>query len=255
MSLHKDTDLTISSVQFSRSVMSDSLGSHEQQHVRTPCPSSTPGVYPNSCPLSWWCHPTISSSVIPFSSRPQYFPASGSFQMSQLFASCGQSTGVSASTSVLPVDLKIYEPKYLYRYSRNQEIVEPYAGEKLRTVTLKFMLRTSSLIPNCLTLKSAELISDEENFSSWLLDGKEKTRISVQHARFSEGCLKDFISFLYDLEHCQRVCSAIDKRPVGAGTLRMHPIYGFLGGRDKSRAFIQVYQGLPEAVVSDWPDS
>ena len=121
--------------------------------------------------------------------------------MSQLFASCGQSTGVSASTSVLPVDLKIYEPKYLYRYSRNQEIVESYAGEKL-TVTLKFMLRTSSLIPNCLTLKSAELISDEENFNLWLLGGKEKTRISVQHARFSEGCLKDFISFLYDLEYC-----------------------------------------------------
>ena len=76
----------ISSVQFSHSVMSDSLWSHGLQHARPPCPSSTPGVYPNSCPLSWWCHPTISSSVIPFSSSPQSFPASGSFPMSQLFA-------------------------------------------------------------------------------------------------------------------------------------------------------------------------
>ena len=90
------------SVQFSRSVGSDSLRPHEPQHARPPCPSPTAGVYPNSCPLSWWCHPTISSSVIPFSSCPQSFPASRSFQMSQLFASGGQSIRVSASTSVLP---------------------------------------------------------------------------------------------------------------------------------------------------------
>ena len=70
--------------------MSDSLWPHEPQHTRPPCPSPTPGVYPNSCPLSWWCHPTISFSVIPFSSCPQSFPASGSFQMSQLLASGGQ---------------------------------------------------------------------------------------------------------------------------------------------------------------------
>ena len=76
-----------SSVQFSRSVMSDSLWPHELQHARPPCPSPTPGVHPNPCPLSQWCHPAISSSVIPFSSCPQSFPASGSFQMSQLFAS------------------------------------------------------------------------------------------------------------------------------------------------------------------------
>ena len=81
------------SVQFSRSVMSDSLRSHGLQHTRPPCPSPTPGVYPNSCPLSRWCHPTISSSVVPFSSCPQSFPASGSFQMSQLFASSGQCIG------------------------------------------------------------------------------------------------------------------------------------------------------------------
>ena len=89
------------SVQFRRSVVSDSLWSHEPQHARPPCPSPTPGVYPNPCPSSRWCHPTILSSVTPFSSCPQSFPASGSFQMSQLFASGGQSIGVSALTSVV----------------------------------------------------------------------------------------------------------------------------------------------------------
>ena len=91
----------ISSVQFSLSVMSDSLWPHEPQHARPPCPSLTPGVHPNPCPSSQWCHPTRSSSVVPFSSCPQSFPVSGSFQMSQLFTSGGQSIGVSASTSVL----------------------------------------------------------------------------------------------------------------------------------------------------------
>ena len=76
---------------------------HELQHTRPPCPSPTPGVHPNLCPLSRWCHPTISSSVVPFSSCPQSFPASGSFQISHLFPLGGQSTGVSASTSVLPM--------------------------------------------------------------------------------------------------------------------------------------------------------
>ena len=91
-------------VQFSRSVVSDSLWSHEPQHARPPCPSPTPGVHSDSCPLCRWCHPTISSSVVPFSSCPQSFPASGSFPVSQLSASGGQSIGVSASTSVLPVN-------------------------------------------------------------------------------------------------------------------------------------------------------
>ena len=91
-----------SSVQFSRSVMSDSLQPHELKHTRPPCPSPTSGVHPNSCPLSRWCHPAISSSVIPFSSCPQSLPASESFQMSQLFAWGGQSTGVSALASFLP---------------------------------------------------------------------------------------------------------------------------------------------------------
>ena len=88
------------SVQFSRSVVSDSLWPHESQHARPPCPPPTPGVYSNSCPLSRWCHPTISSCVIPFSSCLQSFPASGSFQLSQLFASGGQSIGVSAFTYI-----------------------------------------------------------------------------------------------------------------------------------------------------------
>ena len=94
---------SISSVQFSRSVVSDSLRPHELQHARPPCPSSTPGVHSNSCPSSQGCHPAISSSIIPFSSCPQSLSASGSFPMSQLFASGGQNTGVSASVSVLPI--------------------------------------------------------------------------------------------------------------------------------------------------------
>ena len=93
-----------SSVQFSRSVLSDSLRPHGLQHDRPPCPSPTPGVHPNSCASSWWCHPAISSSVVPFSSCPQFLPASGSFPVSQLFAWGGQSTGVSASASVLPMN-------------------------------------------------------------------------------------------------------------------------------------------------------
>ena len=91
----------LSSVQFSRSVMSDSLRPHGSQHARPPCPSPTPGVYPNSRPLSRWCHPTISSSVILFSSCLQSFPTLGAFQTIQLFASGGQDIGVSPSTSVL----------------------------------------------------------------------------------------------------------------------------------------------------------
>ena len=79
---------------------------YKPQHARPPCPPPTPGVYPNSCPVSWQCHPTISSSVVPFSSCPQSFPASGSFQMSQLFTSGGQSTGDSASTLVLPTNIR-----------------------------------------------------------------------------------------------------------------------------------------------------
>ena len=98
------------SVHFSRSVVSDSLWPHESQHARPPCPSPTPGVHSNSCPSSQWCHPAISSSVIPFSSCPQSLPASGSFQMSQLFAWGGQSIGVSPLTSVLPMNTQGWSP-------------------------------------------------------------------------------------------------------------------------------------------------
>jgi len=98
------------SVQFSLSVMSNSLRPCEPQHARPPCPTPTPRVHPNSCPLSRWCHPTISSSVVPFSSLLQSFPASGSFQMSQLFTWGGQSTGVSASTSDLPMNTQDWSP-------------------------------------------------------------------------------------------------------------------------------------------------
>ena len=99
-----------SSVQFIRSVMSNSSWPHESQHARPPCPSPTPGVYSNSYPLSQWCHPIISSSVVPFSSCSQSFPESGSFLMSQLFSSGGQSIGVSASTSVLPMNTQDWSP-------------------------------------------------------------------------------------------------------------------------------------------------
>ena len=100
----------ISSVQFSRSVVSDSLRPHGLQHAKPPCPSSTPRVYSNLRPLSWWCHPAISSSVVPFFSWLQSFPASESFQMNQLFTSGGQSIGVSTSTSVLPMNTQDWSP-------------------------------------------------------------------------------------------------------------------------------------------------
>ena len=95
---------------FSHSVVSDSLWPHEPQHARPPCPSPTPRVHLNPCPLSQWCHPTIPSSVVPFSSCSQSFPASGSFPMSQLFALGGQNIGVSASTSVLPMNTQDWSP-------------------------------------------------------------------------------------------------------------------------------------------------
>ena len=97
-------------VQFSRSVVSDSLRPHESQHARPPCPSPTPGVHSDSCPLSQWCHPAMSSSVVPFSSCPQSLPASESFPMSQLFAWGGQSPGISALASVLPKKSQGWSP-------------------------------------------------------------------------------------------------------------------------------------------------
>ena len=106
----KKPEALFSSVQFSHSVMSDSLWPHESQHARPPCPSPTPGVYPNSCPSSQWCHPAISFSVVPFSSCPQSFSASGSFPMSQLFTWGGQSIGISALASVIPMHTQDWSP-------------------------------------------------------------------------------------------------------------------------------------------------
>ena len=102
--------VVLASVQFSRSVVSNSLWPHGLQHARPPCPSPTPRVYPNSCPLSQWCHPIISPSVVPFSSHLQSFPASRSFPMSQFFTSGGQSIEVLASTSVLPMNIPDWFP-------------------------------------------------------------------------------------------------------------------------------------------------
>ena len=107
-SILRTSTLNWFSVQFSRSIVSDSLWPHESQHARPPCPSQTPGVHSNSCPSSRWCHPAISSSVVPVSSRPQSLPASGSFPMSQFFVSGGQSIGASAS--VLPMNIQDWVP-------------------------------------------------------------------------------------------------------------------------------------------------
>ena len=104
------TGKTMALTQFSHSVVSDSLWPHGPQHARLPCSSPTPGACSNSCPSSRWCHPTISSSVILFSSCLQFFPASGSFPMSEFFTSDGQSIGVSASTSVLPMNIQDWFP-------------------------------------------------------------------------------------------------------------------------------------------------
>ena len=104
--IFQDTHQLLVSVQFTHSVVSDSLRTHRLQHTRLPCPSPTPGACSNSCPSSWWCHPTNSSSVIPFSSCLQPFPASGSFPMSQFFASGGESIGTSASISVLSMNIQ-----------------------------------------------------------------------------------------------------------------------------------------------------
>ena len=105
---HKEFLLSV--VQFSRSVVSDSLQPHGLQHARLPCPSTTPRACSNSCPSSQWCHPTISSSVIPFSSCLHSFPGSGSFPVSQFFALGGQSIGASASASVLPMNIQDWFP-------------------------------------------------------------------------------------------------------------------------------------------------
>ena len=118
----------ISSVQFSHSVVSDSLRPHKPQHARPPCPSPTPGVHSDSCPSSQWCHPAISSSVVPFSSCPQSLPASESFPMSQLFSWGGQSTGVSALASFLPKKSQGWSPSEWTGWISLQSIANVYLG-------------------------------------------------------------------------------------------------------------------------------
>ena len=108
--LHNLTELLSYTVQFSSSVVSDSLQTHGSQHAKPPCPSPTPGVHPDSCPLNQWFHPAISFTVVPFSSCPQSLPASGSFPISQFFTSGGQSTGALASASVLPMNIQSWFP-------------------------------------------------------------------------------------------------------------------------------------------------
>ena len=119
-SVLQPSSVQFSSVQFTRSVVSDSLRPHESQHARPPCPSPTPGVHSDSHPLSQWCHPAISSSVVPFSSCPQSLPASGSFPMSQFFASGGQSIRASTSILVLPMNIQGWFPLGLTGWSSLQ---------------------------------------------------------------------------------------------------------------------------------------
>ena len=127
------------SVQFSHSLMSDSLQPHGLQHTRPPCPSPPPRVYSDSCPLSSWCHPTISSSVVPFSSSLQSFPASGSLQMSQLFASGGQSIGVSASASVLPMNTQDWSPLGWTESRDSQESSPTLQFKSIKSSVLSFL--------------------------------------------------------------------------------------------------------------------
>ena len=188
----------ISSVQFSCSVVSDSLQPHESQHARPPCPSLSPGVHSNSCPSSQWCHPAISSSVVPFSSYPQSLPSIRSFPMSQLFAWGGQSTGVSASASVLPANTQDWSPlgwtgcsplqsKGLSRVFSNTtvqkhqfftvQLSHPYmtTGKTIALTRQTFVGKVMSLLFNINISTSAQSYND--CFSSYLLNQIEERYI------------------------------------------------------------------------------
>ena len=138
------------SVQFSHSIMSDCLQPHGLQHARLPCPSPTPKACSNSCPSHQWCHPTISSSVIPFSSCPQSFPASGSFQKSQFFTSGGQSIGVSASASVPPMNIQDWFPLawtgWISLQSKGLSRVQYHSSKSINSLTLSFLYSSLSHI-------------------------------------------------------------------------------------------------------------
>ena len=141
--------------------MSDSLQPHRLKHARLPCPSPTPGACSNSCPSSWWCHPTISSSVIPFSSCLQSFPALGSFPMSQFFPSGGQSIGVSASALVLPINMESCFPLRLASWSpcspRDSQESSPTPQFKSINCSTVFVLICNEQNPCCLNLNKCHL--------------------------------------------------------------------------------------------------
>ena len=157
------------SVQFSCSVVSDSLRTHESQHARPPCPSQTPKVHSDSRPSSWWCHPAISSSVVPFSSCPQSLSASGSFPMSQLFAWGGQSTGVSALASVLPMNTQDWsslewtgwislQSKGLSRVFSNTTVQKYQFFNMLSRLVITFLPRSKRLLISWLQSQSAVIL-------------------------------------------------------------------------------------------------
>ena len=154
-------------MQFSHSVVSDSLWPHGLQHARPPCPSPTPGAYPNSHPLSRWCHPTISSSVVPFSSCLQSFPASWSFPMSQLFASGGQSIGVSASTSVLPMNTQDWSPLGWTSWM------------SLQSKGLSRVFSNYSAIKRCIWISSNEVDETGAYYTEW---GKSERETPIQYS-------------------------------------------------------------------------
>ena len=169
--------LQFTSVQFSCEAMSDSLWSHGLQHTRPPCSSPTLRVYSNSCPLSQWCHPTISSSVFPFSSHLQSFPASGSFPMSQLFTSGGQSIGVSASASVLPMNLQDWFPlgwtDWISLHFKDPQESSP--TPQFKNINTFFMVQLSH--PYMTTRKTIAL-------TRWIFVGKVISLLSNMLSRF-----------------------------------------------------------------------
>ena len=175
-----------SSVQFSGSVVSDSLQPHALQHARPPCPSPTPGVHPNPCPLSRWCHPTISFSVVPFSSHLQSFPASGAFQMSLFFSSGGQNIGVSASTSVLPLNTQNWS-------SFRMDWLDLLAVQG----TLKSLLQHHS--------SKASILQRSAFFT-----------VQLSHPNMTNGKTIDLIAAAKSLQSCPTLCDPIDGSPPGS---------------------------------------
>ena len=157
--------------------MSDSLRPHESQHARPPCPSPALGVYSNSCPLSWWCHLTISPFLVPFSTHPQSFPASGSFPVNQFFISGGQSTGVSASTSVFPVNTQDWSPSPQFKTINSSvlsffivQLSHPYitTGKTIALTRWTFFGKVMSLLFNMLSRFVIAFLPRSKLLISWL---------------------------------------------------------------------------------------